>query len=46
MYFDVYCIKDKIGKRTLDTQNPGNILGYGSEDKISWYTCKRLIVNE
>lgn len=31
--FDIYRIKYKTGERTLDTKNPGDILGYGSEDE-------------
>ena len=30
--FDMYRIQYKTGERTLDTQNPGDVLGWGTED--------------
>jgi len=31
--FDMYRINYKTGARTLDTKNPGDVLGWGTEDK-------------
>jgi len=30
--FDMYRINYKTGEKTLDTENPGNVLGWGTED--------------
>jgi len=43
--FDMYRIKYKSGERVLDTKNPGDVLGWGSEDE-SFEIREALIKNQ
>jgi len=43
--FDMYRIQYKTGERVLDTKNPGDVLGWGSEDE-SFEIREALIKNQ
>ena len=43
--FDMYRIQYKTGEKTLDTQNPGDVLGWGSED-TSFEVREALVKNQ
>jgi len=43
--FDMYRVNYKTGERTLDTKNPGDVLGWGSEDE-SFEIREALVKNQ
>lgn len=40
--FDLYFVQYKTGEKVLDTENPGDVLGWGSED-ISFKAREALV---
>jgi dipeptidyl aminopeptidase/acylaminoacyl peptidase len=44
-FFDMYRVQYKTGEKVLDTENPGNVLGWGSED-FSFEVREALVKNQ
>ena len=43
--FDMYRVQYKTGEKVLDTENPGDVLGWGSED-FSFQVREALVKNQ
>ena len=44
-YFDMYRVQYKTGEKVMDTQNPGDVLGWGSED-TTFQVREALVKNQ
>mmetsp|Transcript_61093 Transcript_61093/g.68400 ORF Transcript_61093/g.68400 Transcript_61093/m.68400 type:complete len:694 (-) Transcript_61093:105-2186(-) len=44
-FFDMYRVQYKTGERILDTENPGDVLGWGTED-FSFQVREALVKNQ
>jgi len=44
-FFDMYRVQYKTGEKVMDTENPGDVLGWGSED-LSFEVREALVKNQ